>query len=137
MCQPKQRPEGCVETISKIGDGANARAKNIKRHRFTSFQGVVSDFTLFIVLGEPATRQLDGWTLRRREAESGAAARRRIMWLKSDDEKRRRATKKEIKVTDSVAVLLLHGHSRALVSLSAGCPPGPSPPRIFVGKACE
>ena len=66
MCSPRQRLERCVEPGPKIGGGANARAESLETYRFTSSAGVVSDFNKFVCLGVPATRQVDGWTLRGR-----------------------------------------------------------------------
>ena len=42
------------------GDGANPRAERLETYRFTSSEGVVSDFNKFSVLGMPATRHVDG-----------------------------------------------------------------------------
>ena len=73
---PTQCSERCFESGADTADGANANARPIETYEFPSFEGVVSDFALFLFLLSTSSRGSRRLDLKGREAESAAAARR-------------------------------------------------------------
>ena len=71
---PTQCSERCFESGADTADGANANARPIETYEFPSFEGVVSDFALFLFLLSTSSRGSRRLNLKGREAESAAAA---------------------------------------------------------------